>query len=342
MKKSVAAVLSGVLTTLLVAGGCSSSSPAASSAAANSEAAPASSTAASSAAPASGSKEIGIIFNDLNNPVYVSMKETMEAKAKELGYQAVVLNSQDSSETELQNMQNLISKKVAAVCLLPNDSNSAVNTVKAANNANIPVVGFDRTFDTKGECKVVTQIVTDFKESAVEEGKYAVQLLKDISSPKIIIMRGTSGVEVDKLRYDGFIEGIKGSPLEKGIIAEVNGNFDTQAGFSAMQNALQAHPKFDLLFAENDTMALGAMQALEAANRKDIKIIGTDGSTECVQAVAQGKITATYAQQFKLHGTSAIEWAVKAAEGKANDAPPVIKTGTELVTKDNAQGYVFK
>lgn len=171
---------------------------------------------------------------------------------------------------------------------------------------------------------------------------YAVQLLKDVKNPKIVILRGTSGVDADKQRYDGFIQGIKGTALENAVIAQVNRQFDTQTGFTVMQNVIQAQPKIDLVYAENDTMALGALQALEAANRKDVKIIGYDGSTECVQKIAEGKITATVAQKFKALGTTAVDWAAKAAEGKAGDAPATISIGTELVTSENAKGYVFK
>lgn len=336
MRKSVFAVLSGVLATLMVAGGCSSSP------AANSTSTTSAKTAVSAAASSSASKEIGIVFTDLNNPVFVDMKNAMEEKAKELGYTTTVLNSQDNSDTELQNVQNLVSKKVAAICLLPNDANSAINTVKVANDANIPIVGFNRVIDTKDQCKFVTQDVTDNVSGAVEAGKYAVQLLKDVKDPKIVILRGTSGVDADKQRYDGFVQGIKGTALEGAIIAQVNGQFDTQTGFTVMQNVIQAQPKIDLVYAENDTMALGALQALEAANRKNVKIIGYDGSSECVQKISEGKITATVAQKFKALGTTAVEWAAKAAEGKAADAPATISIDTELVTAENAKGYVFK
>ena len=336
MKKRWASVLSCAMAFMMVAAGCGTS-PSASTPAANSGTAP-----ASTAPAASGSKEIGIVFTDLNNPVFVAMKEAMEAKAKELGYTTTVLNSQDNSDTELQNVQNLVSKKVAAICLLPNDANSAINTVKVANDANIPIVGFNRVIDTKDQCKFVTQDVTDNVTGAVDAGKYAVELLKDVKDPKIVILRGTSGVDADKQRYEGFMQGIKGSPLENAVVAQVNGQFDTQTGFSVMQNVIQAQPKIDLVYAENDTMALGALQALEAANKKDVKIIGYDGSTECVQKIVEGKITATVAQKFKSLGTTAVDWAVKAAEGKANDAPPTISIGTELVTPENAKGYVFQ
>lgn len=325
MKKKMVIFLASTMSLLMVATGCSKPT-----------------TANKPTTAVSSSKEIGIIFTDLNNPVFVEMKEAMEAKAKELGYTTIVLNSQGNSETELQNMQNLVSKKVVAVCLLPNDATSSINTVKVANDAKIPVVGFNRVIDSNGKCTFVTQAVTDNVTGAVNAGKYAVDLLKDVKDPKIVILRGTSGVDADKQRYDGFVTGIKGSPLEKAIIAQVNGQFDTQTAFSVMQNAIQANPKMDLVYAENDTMAIGALQALIGAKMNNVKIIGYDGSIECVQKIAEGKITATVAQEFKSLGTTSVEWAVKAAEGNATDAEPIISIGTELVTSTNAKGYQFK
>ena len=90
-------------------------------------------------APAAETGQIGIVFGDLNNPVFTFMKEQMEAKAKELGYDPIVLDSQGSSETELANVENLISKGVKGICMLPVNADSAVQTVKKANDAGIPI-----------------------------------------------------------------------------------------------------------------------------------------------------------------------------------------------------------
>ncbi|MDR1511026.1 MAG: sugar ABC transporter substrate-binding protein [Synergistaceae bacterium] len=292
---------------------------------------------------ADGSKgEIGIVFTSLNNPVFAFMKDKMEAKVKELGYTPVTLDSQEKSDVELQNVQNLVSKKVAAICILPVNADSAINTVKTANDAGIPVVGWNRVIDTKDKCKFVTQVVTDNKTGAIEAGKLAVKLLANTKNPEIAILRGTPGIDADIDRSEGFYEGIKGTPLEKTIVAEQAAEFERQKGFAVTQNILQAHPDVNLIYALNDEMALGALQALQVANKTGVFIIGYDGSEECVAEIANGKVTATVAQQFANLGTSAVEWAVKATEGSAGSVEPVIAIGTEMVTAENAKGYVFK
>ena len=294
------------------------------------------------ASAAESKGEIGIVFTSLNNPVFAFMKEKMEAKAKELGYTPVTLDSQEKSDVELQNVQNLVSKKVAAICILPVNADSAINTVKTANDANIPVVGWNRVIDTRGQCEFVTQVVTDNRTGAIEAGKLAVKLLAGVENPQIAILRGLSGIDADIDRSEGFYEGIKGTAIEKAIVTEQAGDFERQKGFTVMQNILQAHPDVNLVYALNDEMALGALQALQVANKSGVFIIGYDGSEECVAEIANGKVTATVAQQFANLGTSAVEWAAKAAEGKVDSVAPVIPIGTEMVTSDNAKGYVFK
>lgn len=291
----------------------------------------------------SRSKEIGVVFCDLNNPVFVVMKESIEKEAAGLGYTATILNSEGSSETELQNVQNLVSRKVGAIMILANDSDTAVNSAIAANQAGIPVIGFNRPINNEaGEAKIVTQVITDNVKAGETAAKEAIKLLKDTPDPQVAILRGTMGVASELERYQGFKEAIKGTPLEHRVVAEQSGNYNTQDGFTTMQNILQASPKLDLVYAENDTMAIGAMSALEGAQMTNVKIIGVDGSEECVSYIADGKITATVAQKFKTMGITAVEWAVKAAEGKANGAPEKVLVDTELVTAENAKGYKGK
>ena len=291
----------------------------------------------------SGSKEIGVVFCDLNNPVFVVMKNAIEEKAKELGYTATILNSEGSSETELQNVQNLVSKDVAAILILANDSDTSVNSAKVANDAGIPVVGFNRPINNdEGEADLVTQVITDNVSGGEIAANYALELLKDVEDPQVAILRGTLGVASDLERYEGFMKTIKGTYLESAIVAEQSGNYNTQDGFTTMQNIIQACPDLDLVYSENDTMAVGAMSALEGAKMEDVMIIGFDGSDECIEYVTEGKVTATVAQKFKTLGTTAVEWAIKAVEGNATDAPEIILVDTELVDSSNASTYVPK
>ena len=287
-------------------------------------------------------KQVGVVFTSLNNPVFVFMKEKMEAKIKELGYEAVILDSQEKSEEELKNVENLISKKVVAICVLPVNNVAVINAVKKANDAGIPIVGWNRYADLQGKAKFVTQVVTDNKTGAVAAGKYAVELLKDVKDPKVVLLRGLTGIDADVDRSAGFKEGIKGTPLEKAIIAEQAADFERLKGNSVMENIIQAHKKIDLVYAMNDEMALGAYQAIKAANLKNVKIIGYDGAEGYVKEIEKGNVTATVAQKFALLATSAAEYAIKAAEGKLDKVQDVIYIETEMVTPENAKGYVFK
>lgn len=346
MKKLIAITICSILVLSMLIAGCGSTATttaATTKAAGTTTASAATSAAATTKAAGTTSKEIGVVFPDLNNPVFVVMKNAIEAKAKELGYTATILNSEGSSETELQNVQNLVSKKVAAILMLSNDANTSVNSAKVANKANIPVVAFNRPINNAaGEAKFVTQVITDNVKGGETAGKLAVELLKDVKEPKIAILRGTLGVASDKERYEGFKKAIQGTPLEKAIVAEQSGNYNTQEGFTTMQNILQANPKLDLVYSENDTMAIGAMSALEGAKMTGVKIIGFDGSAECIGYIVEGRITATMAQKFKTMGSTAVEWAVKAIEGKADGAPAIQLIDTELVTSENAKGFVAK
>lgn len=353
MKKAVAVVLTLVMATGIFAG-CGGNSATADTAASTetqetTEAAADETTAAKEEADpqeeaaASTSKELGVVFCDLNNPVFVVMKEAIEAKGEELGYTVTVLNSEGSSETELQNVQNLISRQVGAILILANDSDTAVNSAIAANQAGIPIVGFNRPINNDaGDADIVTQVVTDNVSAGETAAKEAIELLADDSDPKVAILRGTLGVASDLERYEGFMSAIEGTALENAVVAEQSGNYNTQEGFTTMQNILQACPDVDLVYSENDTMAVGAMSALEGAQMEDVKIVSVDGSEECIGYIVEGRITATVAQKFKTMGTTAVEWAVKAMDGEADDAPEKVMIDTELVTSENADGYVGK
>ncbi len=287
-------------------------------------------------------KEIGIVFTSLNNPVFAFMKEKMEEKAIELGYKPIVLDSQESAEVELQNVESLISKNVVGICLLAVNSDAAINSVRAANEAGIPIVGWNRVVDTQGRAEYATQIVTDNVPGAVEAGKLAVELLKDIEEPKIAMLRGLSGIDADLDRSEGFREGIKGTVLENSIVAEKAADFERQKGYTVMANILQAHPDIDLIYALNDEMAIGAYQAVKEAGLTDIKIVGYDGAGGCVDMIKKGQITATVGQMFATLGTEAVASVVKAYEDPDAKLEPVVYIGTELITAENAEGYVFK
>ena len=199
-------------------------------------------------------KKIGFVVSTLNNPFFVDLKSGIEERAKELGYEVVVLDSQNDPAKEVSNMEDLTVKDVDIVLLNPVDSDSAVASVMIANNYELPVVTVDRAANG-GE--VVTHIASD---NAVG-GSMAAQYLIDQLGGKgnIVELEGTAGSSAARDRGQGFDDKIAESNMN--IIAKQIADFDRTQGLTVMENILQSKKDIDAVFAQNDEMALGANTA---------------------------------------------------------------------------------
>ncbi len=249
-------------------------------------------------------KKIGLVVSTLNNPFFVDLKEGAEAKAKELGYELVVLDSQNDPAKEVSNMEDISTKGVSLVLLNPVDSDSAAATVQIANNASIPVVTLDRAANGG---KVETHIASDNIAGGKMAGEYIVAQLG--GKGNIVELEGIAGSSAARDRGQGFEEGIKGSELK--VVAKQTADFDRTKGLSVMENILQGNKDIKAVFAQNDEMALGAQKALADAGMKDVIIVGFDATDDAVKAVEEGTMAATVAQQPKLIGSLGIETAIK-------------------------------
>ena len=245
-------------------------------------------------------KTIGAIYWSLNNNFMVFLKDNVEAEAAELGYDIIAMDSASNTETELNNVEDLISKQVDAVILVPMDSDASSNAVKLLNEADIPVITVDRS-TTEGE--VITSIATDNYAGGQKAGEFAVEQLG--GEGKVVILRGTLGTNLETERYQGFSDAIADTDIE--VVAEQSADFDRTTAFNTIENILQANPDINLVYAENDEMCLGVSKALEAANRSDIMVVGFDGATETLEAIKDGKVTGTVFQQFALIGKMSVD-----------------------------------
>ena len=249
-------------------------------------------------------KKIGLVVSTLNNPFFVDLKEGAEAKAKELGYELVVLDSQNDPAKEVSNMEDISTKGVSLVLLNPVDSDSAAATVQIANNASIPVVTLDRAANGG---KVETHIASDNIAGGKMAGEYIVAQLG--GKGNIVELEGIAGSSAARDRGQGFEQGIKGSNIK--VVAKQTADFDRTKGLSVMENILQGNKDIKAVFAQNDEMALGAQKALADAGMKDVIIVGFDATDDAVKAVKEGTMAATVAQQPKLIGSLGIETAIK-------------------------------
>lgn len=269
-------------------------------------------------------KKIGLIVSTLNNPFFVDLKSGIESKAKKLGYDVVVLDSQNDPAKEVSNMEDISVKNVDIVLLNPVDSDSAIASVMVANNLNLPVITVDRA--TNGG-KVVSHVASD----NVEGGKMAAQYVIDQLGGKgnIVELEGIAGSSATRDRGAGFDNEIKNSNLN--IITKQSADFDRTKGLSVMENIIQSKGNIDAVFAQNDEMALGALKALQDANLDDVLVVGFDATDDAVESVQKGDVAATIAQQPKLIGETAVDLAHRfLSDEKVESFAPV---ELKLITK---------
>ncbi|SHJ80903.1 ribose ABC transporter substrate-binding protein RbsB [Tepidibacter formicigenes] len=271
-----------------------------------------------------GSKKVGLILSTLNNPFFVTLKEGAEAKAKELGYELVILDSQNDPSKEIANMEDLTTRGVSLIIINPVDSDAVVSAINTANSANIPVITLDRAANGG---KVVTHIASDNVAGGKMAGEYIIDKLG--GKGKMVELEGIPGASATRDRGQGFNDSIKNSEIE--VVARQAADFDRTKGLSVMENILQAQPEIDAVFAHNDEMALGALKAIEASGR-EIMVVGFDATDDAVKAVNEGKMAATVAQQPDKIGSLGVEYADKVLKGKSVEK--FIPVELKLVTKE--------
>ncbi|MCG8508076.1 MAG: ribose ABC transporter substrate-binding protein RbsB [Rhodospirillales bacterium] len=266
---------------------------------------------------------MALVVSTLNNPFFVTLKEGAEAKAGELGYKLLVLDSQNDPAKELANVEDVLNKNIALMMINPTDSDAVRSAIRAANRKNVPVVTLDR--GASGG-KVVSHVASD----NVLGGQMAGDLVKTTlgGKGKVVELQGVPGTSAARDRGEGFNQSIKGSGIT--VVAAQTADFDRTKGLNVMENILQAQPEIDAVFAHNDEMALGAIKAIQAAKRK-ILVVGFDGTDDGVAAVNDGSMLATVAQQAGKIGSMGVETADKILKGQAvADYTPV---ALKVITK---------
>ena len=254
-------------------------------------------------------KKIGLIVSTLNNPFFVDLKSGIESEAEKLGYDIVVLDSQNDPAKEVSNMEDISVKNVDVVLLNPVDSDSAIASVMIANNLDLPVITVDRAANGGN---VVSHVASDNEEGGKMAAQYLVEQLGNKGN--VVELEGIAGSSATRDRGAGFDNEIKNSNLN--IITKQSADFDRTKGLSVMENIIQSKGDIDAVFAQNDEMALGALKALQDANMNDVLVVGFDATDDAVISVNKGEMAATIAQQPKLIGQTAVDLAHRFLSGE--------------------------
>ncbi|MBG3128599.1 ribose ABC transporter substrate-binding protein RbsB [Proteus columbae] len=269
-------------------------------------------------------ESIALVISTLNNPFFVTMKDSAQKEANRLGYDLVVLDSMDNPAKELANVQDLTVKGTRLMLINPTDSDAVGNAVILANKAKIPVITLDRVAN-KGE--VVSHVASDNRLGGKMAGDYIAE--KVTNDAKVIQLEGITGTSASRERGEGFKQAVDAHKLN--VLASQPADFDRTKGLNVMQNLLTAYPAVQAVFAQNDEMALGALRALQTAGRTDVLVIGFDGTDDGIKAVNRGMLGATIAQRPDQIGIIGIQTADKILKGEKVDA--TIPVELELVIK---------
>jgi len=254
-------------------------------------------------ANAAGTPVVGLALSTQNNPFFVELKDGAQKAAKDAGINLVVVDAQDDPARQISSVEDLIQRRVSVILLNPTDSSALAGAVQSAQRANIPVVTLDRGVDG---AEVASHIASD----NVAGGKMAADYLAKALGGKgnIIELQGVAGTSAARERGKGFDDAIAGTGMK--IVASQPANFDRAQGLSVSENLLQAHSDVQAIFAQNDEMALGAVQALAGKNKK-VLVVGFDGTPDGKTAVQNGTMAATVAQQPEEIGKLGVETAKK-------------------------------
>jgi len=269
---------------------------------------------------------VGLSISTLNNPFFVDLRDGAQAAAKRLNVNLVVLDAQNDSAREASQIEDLIQKKVAVIAINPTDSDAIAPTIRKVQGAKIPVITVDRGANG---VTVAAHIASDNVAGGKMAAQYVAKRLK--GKGNVVMLEGIAGTSAARDRGKGFRDGLKGYTGIK-LVAVQTADFDRAKGLSVMENILQAQKKVDAVFAQNDEMALGAIQAITAAKReKEMFVVGFDAIADALAAIKAGTMAATIAQQPKVMGRLAVENAVKIIKKqRVNKFTPV---PLKLVTK---------
>lgn len=253
--------------------------------------------------------KIGLSISTLNNPFFVTLKEGAEKKAKEEGIDITTVDAQNDPAKQVSDVEDLIQKGIDVLLINPTDSAAITAAIESANNAGIPVITVDRSAEG-GE--VVAHIASDNTAGGKMAGEYLAEALG--GSGKVIELEGIPGSSAARERGKGFNEAIATtSGIE--VVAKQPANFDRSQGLSVMENLLQSNKDIQAVFAHNDEMALGAVEALKAAGLENVIVVGFDATDDAVKAVEEGTMAATVAQKPDLIGQQAVDTAIQVKKG---------------------------
>jgi ribose transport system substrate-binding protein len=277
-------------------------------------------------------ESIAVFTKNLTNPYFQAVRVGTETAAKKLGVKVIqyVPTKPDSIPEQLSQVEDVIVKKPDAIVFIPVDYKALVPAVEKINAAMIPVTNIT---DRSASGDFVAFVGADDYSIGLSVGRRLLTATGDKGN--VIILEGVKGSLTSTNRVRGFTDALKEFPNVK-LLASQPGNFQRLNALQVMENLMQSFPQIDGVLAANDPMAVGAIEALDGANRKAL-VIGINGSREAVELIKSGKLLASGDFNGFIQGCIGVEIAVRNLRKQSTPKEVILKP--IVVDKTNFAPY---
>jgi erythritol transport system substrate-binding protein len=283
---------------------------------------------------ATSKKLIVIITPPHDNPFFKAEAESADARAKELGYETLVLTHGGDANRQDQLIETAIAQQAAVIILDNAGADASIASVRKAKQAGIPCFLIDREINATGIA--VAQIVSNNYQGASLGAQKFVDLMGEKGN--YIELVGKESDTNAAIRSKGFHDVIDKYPQMK-MVAQQSANWSQTEAFSKMETILQAQPDIKGVISGNDTMALGAAAALKAAGKKSVIVVGFDGSPDVIAAIKSGDIKASVLQNAVQISRMAVEQADQYLKDGSTNRPEKQSIDCELIIRENADQF---
>ena len=252
-----------------------------------------------------GNLDIAVLINNIANPYWQVINQGIEDSAKELNINIHVqsLSSDGAAEQQLNQCETSLLKQPKALIFAAVNGVNLGSCLKKAHEQNILLIDLDGNMDQELAKDMGVKIAFSVASNNYDLGKKAAEYIDD-KSGKVLIIEGIEGSEPSKLRVNGFKENINENIK---IVSLQSGKWDRLRAADITNNVMMSHPDLKIIFACNDTMALGAVEALRSKNINNVMVVGVDGTSDAVKAINSGKLDASIAQLPYLMAKQAVE-----------------------------------
>ncbi len=281
--------------------------------------------------------KVGFAQMESNNPWRIAETKSFQDTAEACGWDLITTDAAGSAAKQVADVDSMIAQGIDVLFLPPREEKPLIPAVMKAQAAGIPTFLVDRSVDpnvAKAGVNYVAFLGSDF----VDQGRRVAEwTIENFQGDKGIIveLEGTTGSSPANDRKKGFDDAIAADPRFE-IVASQTGDFSRDMGRQVMETLLQAHPDVNIVYAHNDEMAVGAIQALELAGRKpgeDVLVVSIDGTRDALQAIIDGKMGVTV-ESSPFFGPLSCEVMKRYAAGETIE--PWVQVKDRIFTSENA------